>query len=54
MEGKNLSFVLFCFLMPGNIICCNDGSVTLTVKMVDFIKFVVVQSLSHVRLFAIP
>ena len=40
--------------MPGNIIRCNDGSVTLPVKMVDFIKFVVVQSLSPVGLFAMP
>ena len=40
--------------MPGNSIRCNDGSVTLPVKMVDFIKFVVVQSLSRVGLFAMP
>ena len=53
MAEKKPNFFFF-FLIPGNIIHCNDGSVTLPVKMVNFIKFVVVQSLSRVGLFAMP
>ena len=39
--------------MSGNIIRCNDGSVTLPVKMVDFIKFVVVVVLLFPQYFTV-